>query len=75
MTGLCPHGRKRSRASPAPFRSGLRLADSTRLLRVFELSVFVAHDLSGRHSHGKEVAYETGGVVTGDTEDEIRRGL
>ena len=42
---------------------------------VFELSGFVACDLSGRHSHLKEGAYETDGVVTGDPEDEIRRSI
>jgi hypothetical protein len=41
------------------------------LSRVFDLSGFVTRDLSGRHSHLEEVTNETGGSVTGDSEDEI----
>jgi hypothetical protein len=39
--------------------------------RAFNLSGFVARDLSGRHSHLKEVADETDRGITGDAEDEI----
>jgi hypothetical protein len=43
--------------------------------RVFNLSGLVARDLSGRHSHQKEVADETDRGITGDSEDEIRRSV
>jgi hypothetical protein len=42
-----------------------------RVSRAFNLSGFVARNLSGFHSHPKEVADETDRTVTGDTEDEI----
>jgi hypothetical protein len=42
------------------------------VLRVFDLSGFVARQLSGCHSYlKKEVTDETDRVVTGDPEDEI----
>ena len=42
-----------------------------RVSQVFDLSGFVARNLSGCPSRPKEVADETGEAVTGDTEDEI----
>jgi hypothetical protein len=42
------------------------------MLRVRDLSGFVARNLSGRHSHRKEVTGETDETATGDPEDEIR---
>ncbi len=50
---------------------GMRQSSECCVLRVFELSGFVARDLSGCHSYPKEVADETDGSVTGDSEDEI----
>ena len=47
---------------------GKRLA----VLRVNDLSGFVARNLSGRHSAPQGVRHETNGGATGDTEDEIR---
>jgi hypothetical protein len=41
------------------------------LSRASHLSGVVANEVSGRHSHLKEVIYETDTTVTGDTEDEI----
>lgn len=46
-------------------------AKSALLLRVFNLSGFVARHLSGRHSALKGVRDEADTVATGDTEDEI----
>ena len=45
------------------------------MLGASNLSGSVARNLSGCHSHPKGVANETDGAVTGDTEDEIRRGV
>ena len=45
------------------------------MLRVRDLSGFVARQLSGRHSVPKEVRDEADGTATGDPEDEIRRGI
>ncbi len=45
------------------------------MLRVRDLSGFVARDLSGCYSHPKGVADETDRTATGDSEDEIQRGL
>ena len=42
------------------------------MLRVNDLSGFVARNLSGRHSAPQGVRHETNGGATGDTEDEIR---
>jgi hypothetical protein len=42
------------------------------LLRAFDLSGFVARDLSGRHSHQKEVTNEADRGIPGDSEDEIQ---
>jgi hypothetical protein len=44
---------------------------NTVVLRVFELSGFVARNLSGCHSALKEGRDEADGAVTGDPEDEI----
>jgi hypothetical protein len=45
------------------------------VLRVFDLSGFVARKLSGRHITPKGEKDETNGAATGDTENEIRRSL
>ena len=45
------------------------------LLEAFDLSGFVARNLSGRHSALKGVRNETDGAATGDPEDEIRRSV
>ena len=45
------------------------------LLRVNDLSGFVARNLSGCHSAPKGVRHKTDGAATGDAEDEIRRSL
>jgi predicted amidohydrolase YtcJ len=46
-----------------------------RMSRAFELSGPVTRDLSGRHSARKGASYEADGVATGDSDDEIRRGV
>jgi predicted NUDIX family NTP pyrophosphohydrolase len=45
------------------------------VLRVHDLSGFVARQLSGRHSVPKGVRDEPDEAATGDTEDEIRRSV
>jgi hypothetical protein len=45
------------------------------LSRVFDLSGFVARELSGCHIALKGVNDETDRTATGDTEDEIRRSV
>jgi hypothetical protein len=43
--------------------------------RVFNLSGYVARDLSGRHSHQKEVANETDRSVIGDRSSETLKNM
>lgn len=67
------------RSLPGPARVAVTLHCSpevvkyfkANVLRVFNLSGFVARHLSGRHSALKGVRDEADAVATGDTEDEI----
>ncbi|MFZ2168394.1 MAG: hypothetical protein WAW61_02025, partial [Methylococcaceae bacterium] len=46
-----------------------------KLLRAHKLSGFVAHKLSGFHTVPGRYRDETGRMVTGDSENEIRRSV
>jgi len=45
------------------------------MLRANKMSAVVAHKLSGFHTIPRRYRYETGRMVTGDSEDEIRRSI